>query len=136
MQGRVKSILYSTIFGIMGVLLEFLSIVLGKIIPYRSGDFVGLLPATLSMVIGMTLFGFTVLFLVDRDKPYFYRTGIMGLFMGLVMIIFAFVTFYLNGAAYTLFGFFVLGFLMLIFAVIRLIIQGGISISRKIRDDL
>lgn len=131
MQARAKSILYSTIFGIMGVLLEFLSIVLGKIIPYRSGDFVALLPAILPMVIGMTLFGFTVLFLMDRDKPYFYRTGIMGLFMGLVMIIFAFVTFYLNGAAYILTGFLVLGFLMLIFAVIRLIIQGGISISRK-----
>ncbi|EQD75727.1 conserved hypothetical protein, membrane, partial [mine drainage metagenome] len=90
-----KSILYSTIFGTIGVLLEFLSIVLGKIIPFKSGDFVGLLPATLPMIIGMTLFGFTVLFLADRGKPYFYRTGIMGLFMGFVMIIFAFVTFYL-----------------------------------------
>ena len=51
--------------------------------------------------------------------------------MGLVMIVFAFVTFYLHGAGYILTGFLVLGFLMLIFAVIRLIIQGGINITKK-----
>ena len=83
------------------------------------------------MAIGMALFGFAVLFLVDRGKPYLYRTGIIGLFMGLVMIVFAFVTFYLHGAGYILTGFLVLGFLMLIFAVIRLIIQGGVNISKK-----
>ncbi len=131
MQTRAKNILSSTIFGFVGVSLMYVSIILGNIIHYRNGDFVGLLPAILPMAIGMALFGFAVLFLVDRDKPYLYRTGIIGLFMGLVMIVFAFVTFYLHGAPYILTGVLVLGFLMLIFAVIRLIIQGGVNITKK-----
>jgi len=131
MQTRGKSTLSSIIFGFVGVSLMYVSIILGNIIHYKNGDFVGLLPAILPMVIGMALFGFAILFLVDKDKPYLYRTGIMGLFMGLLMIMFAFITFYLHGAGYILTGFLVLGFLMLIFAVIRLIIQGGINITKK-----
>ncbi len=121
---ELKKIVYMIIFMALGVSLMYLSIVLGN----SMDTIIVFLP----MVIGLVLFSSAVLFVIDKDKPYFYKTGIMSLSAGLIMIAFAFVTFYLKGAGYILTGFLGLGVLFVIASFVRFVIQGGKNVSEKI----
>ena len=124
---ELKRIVYIIIFMALGVSLMYLSIVLGN----NKDTIIVFLP----MVIGMVFFSIGVMFAIGRDRSPLIKTGFMSLATGIVLVAFAFVTFYLKGAGYILAGFLGLGILSIISSFVRFVIQGGKNVSEKIRTE-
>jgi hypothetical protein len=82
----------------------------------------------------MAAIGVSILFILGKEYPWFFRTGIMSLAIGVTLFIFGIITYY-SGVESLLWGGSVgIGVLFVIAAIVRLTIQGGLSAYRKAKN--
>lgn len=112
--------------------LLYLSVFISQHIKY-SGTFTSAIPVLFPLVFSMAFIGVSVLFILRKEYPWFFRTGIMSLAIGMTLFIFGIITYY-SGIESLLWGGSIgIGVLFIIAAFVRLIIQGGLSAYRKFR---
>ncbi|BAB59286.1 TVG0149603 [Thermoplasma volcanium GSS1] len=129
---RYQNIYKSILFYVVGLALLYLSIFLSNILKYN-GHFISALPIVLPLVFSAASIGVAVILIMEKDSPWFFRTGIMSLVIGITLFLFGILTFYLGVESLVWAGSVVIGILFIIAAMVRLIIQGGLSTYRKIR---
>jgi predicted Abi (CAAX) family protease len=127
------SIYKSVIFYGIGVAFLFLSIFISDHVKF-SGNFATALPIVLPMVFAIVFTMLSALFMMNRNLPWFFRTGFMSLVSGLTMFLFGFVSFALKTESLLWGGSLGIGILLMLAAVVRLLIQGGLSAYRKTRN--
>jgi len=130
---RHENIYKSILFYIVGLALLYLSIFLSNNIKYN-GHFISALPIVLPLVFSMISIGVAVLLIMEKDSPWFFRTGIMSLVIGITLFSFGILTFDLGVKSLVWAGSVGLGILFILAAIVRLLIQGGLSAYRKIRN--
>jgi len=79
----------------------------------------------------MISFGISVLFILTETYPWLFRTGIMSFVIGLTMFIFGMISFNLKVSSIVWAGSVGIGVLFILGAIVRLLIQGGLSAYRK-----
>ena len=114
------------------LVLLYLSVFLSQHIKY-SGTFTSAIPILFPLVFSMAFIGISVLFILGKEYPWFFRTGIMSLAIGMTLFIFGIITYYAGVESLLWGGSLGIGVLFIIAAFVRLIIQGGISAYRKIK---
>ena len=117
----------------LACLLLYLSVFLSRHIKY-DGNFISALPTLLPLVFAIAFIGFSILFIFGKGYPWFFRTGIMSLAIGITLFIFGIIA-YSSGVESLLWGGSVgIGVLFAIAAIVRLIIQDGLSAYRKAKN--
>ncbi len=130
---RYENIYKSILFYIASLLLLYLSIFLSNNLKYN-GHFISALPIVLPLIFSIASIGIAVLLIMEKDSPWFFRTGIMSLVGGITLFSFGILAFYLRVKSLVWAGSFVLGILFILAAMVRLLIQGGLSAYRKSRN--
>jgi hypothetical protein len=125
-----KNIYKSIISYLIGITFLYVSILLSHYVKYN-GHFLSAFPLILPIVFALVLFGVSVLFIFDRSYPWFFRTGIMSLAAGSTVFIFGIISFMFNVSAVIWAGSVGIGVLFILAAIVRLIIQGGLSEYKK-----
>ena len=111
----------------------YLSVFLSQHIKY-DGNFTSAIPILFPLVFAMVAIGVSILFILGKEYPWFFRTGIMSLAIGVTLFIFGIITYY-SGVESLLWGGSVgIGVLFAIAAIVRLTIQGGLSAYRKAKN--
>lgn len=130
---RYENIYKSILFYIIGLALLYLSIFLSNNLKYN-GHFISAFPIVLPLVFSLVSIGVAVLLIMEKDSPWFFRTGIMSLVGGITLFLFGIISFYLGVKSLVWAGSVGLGILFILAAIVRLLIQGGLSAYRKIRN--
>ncbi len=125
-----KNIYKSIISYLIGITFLYVSILLSHYVKYNS-HFLSAFPLILPIVFALVLFGVSVLFIFGRGYPWFFRTGVMSLTGGLTVFIFGIISFMLNVSALIWSGSVGIGVFFILAAIVRLIIQGGLSAYKK-----
>jgi hypothetical protein len=115
---------------LIGIVFLYVSILLSNYAKYN-GDFPSALPRIIPIVFALVLFGISVLFILDRSYTWLFRTGIMSLTGGFTVFIFGIVSLSFNVSSVILVGSVGIGILFILAAIVRLIIQGGLSAYKK-----
>ncbi len=129
---KTEGILKFLFFYIIGVLLLPLSVFLSDHISYN-GRFISDLPIILPIVFSLISIGISVLFIFNRNYPWFFRTGMMSLLGGITLSAFGIISFSFNVKAIVWGSSLGIGILFTIAATVRLLIQGGLSAYGRIR---
>lgn len=116
----------SVIFYIIGVTFLYVSVFLSHYFRYN-GNFVSALPLILPIVFALVFFSISILFILDRSYPWFFRTGIMSLVGGITLFVFGIIMFQFRVSSVIWAGSLGIGVLFILAGIIRLIIQGGLS---------
>ncbi len=111
----------------------YLSVFLSEYIKY-DGNFISALPILFPLVFAMVFIGISVLFIFDKEYPWFFRTGIMSLAIGVTLFIFGIIAFYYGVESLLWGGSIGIGVLFTVAGIVRLIIQGGLSAYRKAKN--
>ena len=123
----------SIISYVLACFLLYLSVFLSQHIKYN-GTFISALPILLPLVFAILFIGISILFIFGKEYPWFFRTGIMSLAIGITLFIFGIIT-YSSGVESFLWGGSIgISVLFAIAAIVRLIIQGGLSAYRKAKN--
>ena len=130
---RYENTYKSLLFYVGGLALLYLSIFLSNNLKYN-GHFISALPIVLPLIFSIASIGIAVLLIMEKDSPWFFRTGIMSLVGGITLFSFGILAFYLRVKSLVWAGSFVLGILFILAAMVRLLIQGGLSAYRKSRN--
>ncbi|SIM84323.1 hypothetical protein [Cuniculiplasma divulgatum] len=130
---RYENIYKSLLFYIVGLALLYLSIFLSYNLKF-DGHFISALPIVLPLVFSIASIGVAVILIMEKDSPWFFRTGIMSLVGGITLFSFGILTFYLGVKSLVWAGSFVVGIMFIFAAMVRLFIQGGLSAYRKSRN--
>lgn len=118
---------------LIGIIFLYLSVFLSQHIKY-DGNFTSAIPILFPLVFAMVAIGVSILFILGKEYPWFFRTGIMSLAIGVTLFIFGIITYY-SGVESLLWGGSVgIGVLFVIAAIVRLTIQGGLSAYRKAKN--
>ena len=125
-----KNIYKSIISYLIGITFLYVSILLSHYVKYNS-HFLSAFPLILPIVFALVLFGVSVLFIFGRSYPWFFRTGMMSLTDGLAVFIFAIISFMFNVSPVIWAGSVGIGVFFILAAIVRLIIQGGLSAYKK-----
>ena len=131
MSMKYDRILKSLLFYIMGILLLLLSVFLSDHISY-SANFISELPIILPIVFSIVSIGVSVLFILDKNYPWFFRTGMMSLLAGITLFAFGFIS-YSFAKPIVWASSLGVGLLFILAAFVRLIIQGGLSAYRRFK---
>ena len=126
---KYERILKSLLFYIIGILSLLLSVFLSDHTSY-SANFISQLPIVLPIVFSAIPIAVSVLFVLDENYPYFFRTGIMSLLGGITLFAFGIIS-YLFAKPIVWVSSLALGVLFILGAFVRLIIQGGLNAYRK-----
>ena len=118
---------------VIGIIFLYLSVFISQRIKY-SGHFISAIPIVLPLVFAIGSFGISVLFVLTKEYPWFFRTGIMSLVSGITVFAFGIVAHVLKVSSIVWAGSVGIGILFIIAAVVRLIIQGGLSAYRKAKN--
>jgi len=89
------------------------------------------MPLIFPLVFAIVCFAISVLFIFTKTYSWFFRTGIMSLVSGLTMLIFGIISFNLKVSSIIWGGSVGIGVLFILAAMVRLLIQGGLSAYRK-----
>ena len=117
----------------LALVLLYLSVFLSQHIKY-DGKFTSAIPILFPLVFAMAFIGISILFIFGKEYPWFFRTGIMSFAMGLTLFIFGIIAYY-SGVESLLWGGSIgIGVLFTIAAIVRLLIQGGLSAYRKTKN--
>ncbi|MCL4344559.1 MAG: hypothetical protein JRN26_02900 [Nitrososphaerota archaeon] len=109
-----------------GMLVMFLSIPVSRFFPVNyqnSYGFFQMLPPALMMLVGAVLVGAAAYNLVDRERPYFFRTRMTSLVMGATMTVFAWAAYVYGAQGYVIAGYLVVGIILIAGAIFRIFIQ-------------
>ena len=118
---------------LIGIIFLYLSVFLSQHIKY-DGNFTSAIPILFPLVFAIAAIGVSILFILGKEYPWFFRTGIMSLAIGVTLFIFGIITYY-SGVESLLWGGSVgIGVLFVIAAIVRLTIQGGLSAYRKAKN--
>ena len=118
---------------LIGIIFLYLSVFLSQNIKY-DGNFTSAIPILFPLVFAIAAIGVSILFILGKEYPWFFRTGIMSLAIGVTLFIFGIITYY-SGVESLLWGGSVgIGVLFVIAAIVRLTIQGGLSAYRKAKN--
>jgi hypothetical protein len=118
---------------LIGIIFLYLSVFLSQHIKY-DGNFTSVIPILFPLVFAMAAIGVSILFILGKEYPWFFRTGIMSLAIGVTLFIFGIITYY-SGVESLLWGGSIgIGVLFVIAAFVRLTIQGGLSAYRKAKN--
>jgi hypothetical protein len=128
-----KNIYKSIISYLTGITFLYISILLSHYVKYN-GHFLSALPLILPIVFALVLFGVSVLFIFGRSYPWFFRTGMMSLTGGLTVFIFGIISFMFNINAVIGTGSVGIGILFILAAIVRLIIQRGLSAYKNSKN--
>jgi hypothetical protein len=120
------------LFYATGILFLYISVFLSFKLKYN-GSFISSTPVIFPMVFAMAFVGISVLFPLDNEYPWLFRTGIMSLVIGITMSIFGITSYYEEVISLVWVSSVVMGVLFILAAFVRLIIQGGLSAYKKIR---
>ena len=93
-----------------------------------------LIPILFPFIFAMAFIGISVLFIFDKEYPWFFRTGIMSLAIGVTLFIFGIIAFYYGVESLLWGGSIGIGVLFTVAGIVRLIIQGGLSAYRKAKN--
>ena len=118
---------------LIGIIFLYLSVFLSQHIKY-DGNFTSAMPILFPLVFAMAAIGVSILFILGKEYPWFYRTGIMSLTIGVTLFIFGIITYYSGGESLLWGGSVGIGVLFVIAAIVRLTIQGGLSAYRKAKN--
>jgi hypothetical protein len=130
---RYENIYKFILFYVVGLALLYLSIFLSNNLKYN-GHFISALPIVLPLVFSMASISVAVILIMEKDSPWLFRTGIMSLVAGITLFLFGILTFYLGVKSLVWAGSFVIGILFILAAMVRLLLQGGLSAYRKSRN--
>jgi len=128
-----SNVFKSIIFYIIGVISLYVSVLMSHLLKYN-GDFVSAMPLILPLVFALVFFSISVLFILNRNYPWFFRTGIMSLVSGITMFAFGMISFHFKISSVIWAGSLGIGILFILAALVRLIIQGGLSAYRKVKN--
>ena len=128
-----RNVFKSIIFYIIGVISLYVSVLMSYYFKYN-GDFVSAMPLILPLVFALVFFSISVLFILNRNYPWFFRTGIMSLVNGITMFVFGMISFHFKISSVIWAGSLGIGILFILAAIVRLIIQGGLSAYRKVKN--
>lgn len=117
----------------VGIIFLYLSVFLSFRIKY-TGNFISVMPVIFPLVFAVVCFGISVLFILTKTYPWFFRTGIMSLVSGLSMLIFGIISFNLKVSSTIWAGSVGIGVLFILAAIVRLLIQGGLSAYRRSKN--
>ena len=127
---RSKEKVESILSYALALVLLYLSVFLSEHIKYN-GSFTSAMPILFPLVFAMAFIGISILFIFGKEYPWLFRTGIMSFAIGITLFIFGIISYY-SGVESLLWGGSVgIGVLFIIAAIVRLIIQGGLSAYRK-----
>ncbi len=130
---RNHNLLYSIIAFAIACGLLYLSVFLSQHLRYN-GSFILAFPIVLPLVFAMVSVGFSVAFIMGNQYPWFFRTGIMSLAVGITLSIFGIVTYKYGITSLLWAGSIGVGVLFILAAFVRLIIRGGLSAYRKFKS--
>ncbi len=116
-----------------GLIFLYLSVFLSFRIKY-TGSFISAMPLIFPLVFAIVCFAISVLFIFTKTYSWFFRTGIMSLVSGLTMLIFGIISFNLKVSSIIWGGSVGIGVLFILAAMVRLLIQGGLSAYRKAKN--
>jgi hypothetical protein len=118
---------------VLALVLLYLSVFLSQHLKY-DGKFTSAIPILFPLVFAMAFIGISILFILGKEYPWFFRTGIMSLAIGATLFIFGIIAYY-SGVGSVLWGGSIgIGLLFTIAAIVRLLIQGGLSAYRKAKN--
>lgn len=123
----------SLIFYIIGVIFLYVSVLMSQYFKYK-GDFVSAMPLIFPIVFVLAFFSISVLFIMDGKYPWFFRTGIMSLVSGITLFIFGMISFPFKVNSIIWAGSLGIGVLFILSAIVRLIIQGGLTAYKKAKN--
>ncbi len=127
---QVSRVYKFMIFYTIGLILLYLSVFLSYHISYNS-YFISQIPIILPLVFSLVAIGISIIFLLGKNLPWFFRTGIMSLAIGVTLLFFSIVLVFIGDRVFILGGSFIIGIFFIIAAFVRLIIQGGLNAYRK-----
>ncbi len=130
---RNHNLLYSVVAFAIACGLLYLSVFLSQHLRYN-GSFISAFPIVLPLVLAIVAIGISVLFIMGKQYPWFFRTGIMSLATGITLLVFGIVTYHYGVASLLWAGAIGVGVLFILAAFVRLIIQGGLSAYRKFKS--
>ena len=125
-----RNIYKSIIFYVIGIILLYISILISHYFKYND-NFVSALPLILPIVFALVFFSMSVLFIITRNYPYLFRTGIMSLVSGITLFVFGMVSFRFKVSYVIWSGSLGIGILFILVGIVRLIIQGGLITYKK-----
>ncbi|MGP6207958.1 hypothetical protein ACNF42_08035 [Cuniculiplasma sp. SKW3] len=77
---------------LIGIIFLYLSIFLSQRIKYN-GHFISAIPVALSLVFAIAFFSISVIFVLTKEYPWLFRTGMMSLVSGITIFIFGIVAY-------------------------------------------
>ena len=126
-----KRIYYgSTLSYALACVMLYLSVFLSHHTKYN-GNFTSAITILLPLVFAMALIGISILFIIGKEYPWFFRTGIMSLMIGVTLSIFGIIAYHFGVESLLWGGSVGIGVLFVIAGIVRLIIQGGLSAYSK-----
>ena len=128
---KYDRILKSLLFYLIGILLLLFSAFLSDRICY-SASFTSEFAIALIIVLSLVPIGASVVFILDENSPWFFKTGMMSLLAGITLFAFGIIS-YSFAKPIIWASSLGLGVLFILAAFVRLIIQGGLSAYRKIK---
>ncbi len=128
-----ENVFKSVIFYIIGVTFLYVSVFLSHYFSYN-GNFVSALPLILPIVFVLVFFSISILFILDRSYPWFFRTGIMSLVGGITLFVFGIIMFQFRVSSVIWACSPGIGVLFILAGIIRLIIQGGLSAYKRTKN--
>jgi hypothetical protein len=99
-----------------------------------TGHFISVIPVIFPLVFAMVSFGISVLFILTETYPRLFGTGIMSLVIGFSIFIFGMISFNLKVSSIVWAGSVGIGVLFILGAIVRLLIQGGLSAYIKSKN--
>ena len=118
---------------LIGIIFLYLSVFLSQHIKY-DGNFTSVIPILFPLVFAMAAIGISILFILGQEYPWFFRTGIMSLVNGITMFVFGMISFHFKISSVIWAGSLGIGILFILAAIVRLIIQRGLSAYRKVKN--
>ena len=118
---------------VIGIIFLYLSVFLSQRMKYN-GHFISAIPIVLPLVFAIAFFSISVIFVLTKEYPWFFRTGIMSLVSGITIFAFGIVAYDLKVSSIVWAGSIGMGVLFAIAAIVRLTIQGGLSAYRKAKN--
>jgi hypothetical protein len=118
---------------VIGIIFLYLSVFLSQRIKYN-GHFISAIPIVLPLVFAIAFFSISVIFVLTREYPWLFRTGMMSLVSGITMLAFGIVAYDIKIPSIVWAGSIGIGVLFTIAAIARLLIHGGLSAYRKAKN--
>ena len=126
---KYERILKSLLFYIIGILLLLLSAYLSDHVSY-SANFTSEFTIALPIAFSIASIVASPFFILDRNYPYFFRTGISSLLTGITLFVFGIIS-HSFAKPIVWASSLGVGLLFIVLAFVNLIIQGGLSAYRK-----